>query len=357
MERADALTALLAKIGPGQWINAPNSHMARVVWDCRAAPCPGNGPLATAIQGNTGPRAIMSTWSGATLDTGNDALIVWGGGHNDYYGNEVYAFSLTRLEWSMLCAPSVVNPGGEVDTNIDNTPVSTHTYDLLAYITSTKQMFVPGEWGAMKVDSQQSWLFDPSIQSPSKTGKWKKAALNTSGFIDTVAKYDPVSDRVFAVNKGFGLRSYSPSDDRWGVVGTQPLSDYHMTGAISPELRMLAVIGNGFLNIMNLKTGIFSLPMASGDMTAQKGNAPGFAWDPVAKVFVAWNGGATLYTLDPHSWQWTAHRAAEGNKVVPTAPAENGTFGRFQYDPSHDVFVVVNDINQDVYFFKPNFGR
>lgn len=355
--RSDALTALLVRTRPGEWIDVPNSRMARVVWNCAAEPCPAKGPLASAIHGSSGPSAIMSTWSGATLDTNSDSLIVWGGGHNDYYGNEVYAFGLKTLEWSRLSAPSVVNPGGAVDINADGTPVSTHTYDSLAFLPDTNEMFVPGEWGARQVDSPQSWLFNLAVQSPNAVGVWKKAALYTVGSVDTVAKYDPGKKRVFVINHGSGLRSYDPAADRWGVVGNQPLSDYHMTGAISSDLHILVATGNGFLNVINLTSGIVSLPIASGDLTAQKGNAPGLVWDPRANMFVAWNGGSTLYTLDPRTWQWTAQRAASTNTVVPSAPAGNGTFGRFQYDAMHDAFVVVNDINQDVYIFKPNFGQ
>jgi hypothetical protein len=87
----------------------------------------------------------------------------------------------------------------------------------------------------------------------------------------------------------------------------------------------------------------------------QNGNAPGFVWHPSANLFVGWNGGSVVYTLDPKTWHWTAYNAAVDNTVVPTAANGNGTFGRFQYDPKSNVFIAVNDVNQDVYIYKPCF--
>src|SRR5262249_2863854 len=127
--------------------------------------------------------------------------------------------------------------------------------------------------------------------------------------------------------------------------------------AIDPIDHLLVAIGTGHVEAFSLSgstIGEVTLPNVSGDVSAQNGNAPGFVWDSAANVFVAWNGGTNLYTLDPHSWQWTAHQESGG--AVPTGPAETGTFGRFQYDAADNVFLVVNDINQDVYMIRPDFG-
>jgi hypothetical protein len=36
----------------------------------------------------------MAAWGGGAHDTKRDRLIVWGGGHGDYGGNELYAFDV-----------------------------------------------------------------------------------------------------------------------------------------------------------------------------------------------------------------------------------------------------------------------
>ena len=38
--------------------------------------------------------AVLSAWNSGVFDTQRNRLIIWGGGHGDYSGNEVYALSL-----------------------------------------------------------------------------------------------------------------------------------------------------------------------------------------------------------------------------------------------------------------------
>jgi len=48
----------------------------------------------------------MTAWSGGAFDTTRDRLVVWGGGHADYPGNELYVFDLGTLRWQRLTDPS-----------------------------------------------------------------------------------------------------------------------------------------------------------------------------------------------------------------------------------------------------------
>lgn len=323
----------------GHWVEVPNSNLAAIIY---------NGPLADQLEGNSGRGSIMTAWSGGTFDRASDSLIVWGGGHQDYYGNAVYAFSLKTLSWKMLSRPSSI-AGWSRTTPIlpDGTPSAQHTYDALTMLPSG-QMFVAGSAGATPngYSYAESWLFDPA------TGKWQQAAPFRGASIDQIAEYDAASGMVFALDSGSALQSYDPATNRWTRIGSQKLADYHMTGAIDPVDRILVTVGNGFLQSISLTTGSVVSITSSGDRTAQNGNAPGFVWDSSANLFVAWNGGSTLYTLDPRRWRWTAHAADAENKVTPTAPASNGTFGRFQYKAADDLFILVNDINQNVYLYK-----
>src|SRR5262245_9864498 len=38
---------------------------------------------------------VVAAWNSAVLDTKRNRLIIWGGGHHDYYGNEIYALNLS----------------------------------------------------------------------------------------------------------------------------------------------------------------------------------------------------------------------------------------------------------------------
>ncbi|MBN1377797.1 MAG: hypothetical protein JXA04_01025, partial [Gammaproteobacteria bacterium] len=70
---ADAFDDL--NLQPGQWYEVPNSKLQNHF--------PGNPP-----PGYTGPQSVMAAWSGGAYDSSRDRLIVWGGGHEDYAGNE-----------------------------------------------------------------------------------------------------------------------------------------------------------------------------------------------------------------------------------------------------------------------------
>ena len=72
--------------------------------------------------------------------------------------------------------------------------------------------------------------------------------------------------------------------------------------------------------------------------------------------YIAWNGGTTVYALDPVTWVWSTVLLYSGNTVTPTAPNNDGTYGRMRYIPSKNAFVVVNATNENVYFFKLSSG-
>lgn len=66
------------------WCEIPNTHLLDA--------SPKNLPVG---------RSIIAAWSGGAFDTKRDRLIVWGGGHGDYNGNEITGFDI-RLKAEML---------------------------------------------------------------------------------------------------------------------------------------------------------------------------------------------------------------------------------------------------------------
>ena len=89
----------------------------------------------------------MQGWSGGAYDTKRDRLIVWGGGHSGYAGNEVYIFDINTLQWQRLIEPSTqVSP----DTLYypDGLPTSRHTYDYIEYLPTMDRFCSAGVVGA-----------------------------------------------------------------------------------------------------------------------------------------------------------------------------------------------------------------
>ena len=83
----------LPVIQPGCWYEVSHSNLRPYI----PSPVP---------WGDAGPSSIMLAWSGGTLDTKRNRLLVWGGGHGDYAGNELYAFDLNNLQWSRIWGPT-----------------------------------------------------------------------------------------------------------------------------------------------------------------------------------------------------------------------------------------------------------
>jgi hypothetical protein len=115
-------TQVPSSIGPGEWFEAAGTRFDAV----KPAPLP-TGDFA----------AIMSAWSGGAFDGKRDRLMIWGGGHGDYAGNEVYAFDLGALKWERLNQPSA-DVGGNESSGVypDGSPRSRHTYNYVQYVTA-----------------------------------------------------------------------------------------------------------------------------------------------------------------------------------------------------------------------------
>lgn len=348
-------------ITPGTWYEVPNSRMNRVAY--------GNGPgddkkLAAAVHAVEGPQAIMNDWSGAAFDTKRDNLFVWGGGHSGYAGNEVYLFNMDSLSWSRLTKPSQPIIGVAGVRFADGQPDSCHTYNGLVYMPDVDKVY--GGWSAcypIGAGGSARWLFNFSTNSWSLISASSDPDQGAMGAIGINTAYDPVTGHVWIEQSGH-LNEFDPRTDTYNYYsdGATPLLtsrgyNIYTTAAIDPADRLMVATGAGGTYLWRLdRPGGWVRKATTGDDSPSSVGAPGFVWDPRTSMFVAWVGGTTMYTLDPRSWKWTSYTPAAGNTVTPMATNSNGTYGRFQYVPAHDVFVVVNATNQDVYVYKPDFG-
>lgn len=342
--------ALLDSLKPGHWLAIPHSEMQQVIY---------RGPLAQEVRGVSGPRAIIAAWGGAAFDTKRQRLVLTGGGHHGYAGNEVYAFDMNRLQWERLTDPSPIKGYDGSGIYPDGTPASRHTYNDLAYIPDPiDRLFDQG--GArysIGYGTPYTWLFDFTRR------KWdRKADSPVSGYGDITA-YDPVTGHVWmeaAGTHGY-LLDYDPRANRWTAHGSEFSNSINIytTGALDPERRLFVAVGGKAIYAWYLSdspTIAYTMPQTSGDKAVEAAGSPGFVYYPPGREFVGWIGGSTVYTLDPANWKWTAHSAAPDNRVVPTPPNRTGTFGRFRYVAAKNVFVLVNSVDQNVYLYRPNFG-
>jgi PKD repeat protein len=335
---ADAIAAL----EPGQWYEIPDSWL-------------------DAVKPNPVPRGshanVIAAWSGGAYDTKRDRLIVWGGGHGDYSGNEIYAFSMRTFQWERLTDPSTW-PGSNKNPNRlvqhpDGRPVSRHTYDYLEYIPPPVDRFFCGGGGALWYDSfsdPNTYLFDFDRV------EWEKKAATPcygTGSLSAIGPDGLVWQQGVSDSRS-SLASFDAARNVWtnyvtfnGWLGTKK------TAAIDPARMKFVAIGGGDGRVWDLRNPSQKPAAlnATGATAIMSASNPGLEYDAVSGRLVAWSGGALVYSLDLDTNVWTS-RTTSGVGTTPPAATATGTYGRWRYVPSLNVFVVVNDTQKNVFVYR-----
>jgi hypothetical protein len=327
----------------GQWLELPNTKIRSVL----PSPVPG---------GNTGPTSITVAWNGAAVDSKRSRLIIWGGGHGDYFGNEMYALDLPNMSISRLTNPSTYcNQSNCTDFLPDNTPTARHTYDGLTYMSHADRFVSFG--GALSPcgnGSSKIWTFNFAAS------QWKMMSPTSPVDWDgngQMAVYDSATQRIYFDQQTdfcyytFGMTTGNPNG--YTHISTHAYLDYHLSATIDTKRRKFVILGDG-VNIIDLTTGALSTMTTSNTPgIATSGQNPGISYDPVADRIVAWHGGKNVYALNMDTQAWTAYSPASG--PTSSAPSQ-GTYGRWNYVPGYSVFAMVNSIDENGWVFRLSAG-
>jgi hypothetical protein len=335
-----AYAGVIEDLAPGEWYEVPNSHLRAVL------------PSVLPPAGN--PRNIMAAWSGGAYDTKRDRLIVWGGGHADYGGNEIYTFDVSTLSWSRPWGPTPNIPHWRrpcTETEADGNPPSRHTYGGLVYLPNLDRLWAGGGslWCATGGASLATWLFDFT------TLTWeRKADFPNTRDLEQVSAYDPLTGRVYFAHVSRSLFEYDPVGNTWKRLEHKHIG-HDKTMALDPKRRTLVLVGGGQMLLYDLRPpGGWKTITPTGDTAILGARYPGFVYDPVSDRFVAWGGGSDVYVLDGGTMSWTK-RTSTG-PVVPSPATKTGTYGRWQYIPSRNVFIGVNSIDENVFIYRLTAG-
>jgi hypothetical protein len=339
--------------------------------------------------------------SSGIADTTRDRLLLWGGGHADYAGNEIYSVELA-CALNATCAPLIrldppapPLPANSVGTNerlglcailvgcfpTGDSPNARHLYDGGVYVPSLDIVVqIGGALWPNGVASQAIWhLAANSVNStcaPNCNPGWTEMSTPFPGNVDITTGLDSSTGLVWATNQS-NLFSYDPSNGTLTNQGSAP-QDYYYTGVFDPVHRYLIEIGPEtnpvlyydiaagapYTQHVPTTTGCAALNggKGSGGPGGQGTQYPGLAWDPVSnQVVIYLNGGNVLYLLDPTTWTCTneTHGSTQGgdypqNTAIPVGSAAAGTFKRFNYFPKLDLYVLCNDPKRDCWALKRN---
>ena len=346
-QSASASATTLSSSGGGipptlGWYQIPNTQLLSV--------CP-DPNLYPGISGAEGCKGVIDDWSGGAGDTKRNRLIIWGGGHNGYYGNEVYALDLNALTITRLNNPSPPNQTGScIETLSDGNPNSRHTYGDLAYSANLDQMFTyTGSLACSNgAASTAVWTLDLS------TLKWTEKIASTltpnGGF--SASDYDPNSGNVFVHTNSWGMFGrYSPGTGTMSTLATFEDTNYNLSAVVDPKRKFFFMFGMGQAFGIDISgaDAAYKLQTRSATGCSFIGpNAPGVAYDPVQDRIVGWSGGNTAYLYNPDTDACTSVTYPNG----PGSQNANGTFGRFRYFPAPGVFALVNSASQNAYTLR-----
>jgi hypothetical protein len=300
-----------------------------------------------------GPRAVTLAWGGGAFDSKRNRLIITGGGHADYGGNEVYEFDLSSVKWKRATEPSRMREVRDREYVVEGSeaPVSSHTYGGLVYLPNMDRVFKFGGsyYRSGNAYDRHAYLYDV------ETRAWSRRAAAPRPVLTPVADYDVKTGQVLVASAS-GLLSYDPTADTWQVLRVQDADQAIYAGAIDQDSRRFVIISRfGEMLFYELNE---SGPRKRATL---KGKADwsirvGMAYHPPSRQLVLWEGGRELWTVDARTWQ--VCRIANGAGTAPTATSiggrakTHGIYGRWRYVPSLDLFIGYSDSDDNVWLYK-----
>jgi hypothetical protein len=155
-----------------------------------------------------------------------------------------------------------------------------------------------------------------------------------------------------------------------------------MTALMDTRRGRSVLLGGGQMIWFNQRASAFTLynrvtALATGTTEVLRARRPGFMYDPVNDVYLAWSGEqvdvnkdgvveldlppSEVYVIKPDTWEIRRVSPSPGNLVAPpigarsvnTTGPSNGTFKRFHYLPEKNLFVYISNLrNVNVFFYR-----
>jgi hypothetical protein len=376
----------LAVMSAGTWHAIPNSTLS------------GTAIYNTGPVGGTEPAIGINVYSGGAFDTNGNRLMIYGGGHGDYFGNEMYAFNLdvsnpTRnYKWETLweqSAKSVIETalndrsanctsGGTTSGYLsDGAELSNHTYQYNAYNPVWNAFISPAQGsvalnGACYNNSAHNNfnVFDLASYTwshthpPSPVGR----DYNSITLVDSRGNV-----WVFQNAGNAYVYEYSLTDNAWHTRSTNPTSgvgSYAAFGAMDTSRNIAVIMGGGSITVWDVSNEASPRRVAvKANFTGPPGlinsSGAGLAWDSNLGLFVGWTGltgeTANVYVLKVDLknkiYNFTNLQPNFSNTVTPivrggTSDGSIGPYNRWAYSPIQNIYILQDRIDRNVLVYK-----
>ncbi len=309
-------------------------------------------------------KGVIEAWSSFAWDSMRGNIILWGGGHANYIGNEVYLWNSASGEWGrgslptrVVADPYVASRYETVDGPL-HTPISMHTYDGNIYLPHIDRFLTFGGpaynvGGPSLYDSGTLRPTGPYLWDPAKADPWKVGGVNGSHILTSSYPADsvlggnmwqnrdsypqgipPGSDRLFGTN--FSAYADENGQDVLYLSGGRSLWRYLINDLNDPSQDQYQLVG------INDAGGH---PHGSG------------TYDPTRRLWVELRGSDLQYY--DLSGALPAIVRIFNNRIVYDSPADEGSFNfgslvwpvlgdryGIEYDAARDRYLLWEGINE-----------
>lgn len=345
-------------------------------------PCPARNCRYSGVDGVAGVLAYGGM-AVAPAYGSKGALVVTGGGHADYWGNEVYLFDLATSTWSRINDPSRA-AAADTDASVDlvhgeygdGSPMAAHTYDVLRVIPGGAsgilvRTVAPALAGSGGKNASWSHACDLA------TGKWSRFSTNGAPFVgDKVADatcYDASRNRIWELYRGgfhttfayldLATQTHVPvriaaSNFGYNPCAAQvPVRDLMLF--VTGVYGVTAGLTLGAMDLANPGPGMATLKLTGDEIPAQASPPWGFDWDTDQDHGYVYGGDGDanhVYRIDPPSGDllhapWTVTKITLP-QPMPQSGAD-GVYGHWRYVSALKALAYVSKVTNPVALYAP----
>ena len=347
-------------------------------------PCFARNCVYSAINGQAGVLAY-SGMAVAPECGALGSLVVTGGGHADYYGNEVYVFDLATERWTRINNPSTALTGlGDTDPTCDwehgeygdGSPMASHTYNNLQVI--------PNGVKGLLVNSLSSALYGSGGRSNGwshacdlATGNWFRYSSNAAPppLKGCITCFDALRSRVWRLPAGGYHSTFSYLDLATRTHVQVPFASSNVgydpvAAAIPVHDMLLFTTGIGLydtpmaftmcaVDLVRPERGVKTLNVDGDIPPPTTTTGWGFDWSPDLNAGFMFMGNADLahvYRLDPPTGDlltgmWKITRIALPQPL--SRGMDSGLYSRWRYVSNIKLFAYVATTKDRVALWNP----
>jgi hypothetical protein len=274
---------------------------------------------------NPDPSRIILAWSSFAWDPNRAALILYGGGHANYRGNDTYIWRASTRMWERASLPSeMVQTSLGYWNAIDgvaNAPASAHTYDNTIFLPILDRMAVFGgaadpngghfitQTPAGTARNTGPYLYDPSRAHPDRVGG------STGSHVKRVAPYPDVVGSNIWQNRESWLAPAAGSMPPTEVLSNGCTGYAVENGRDIVYLRSASRLYRYTINDLNTP-GADTWARVGQFYYAGSGTQSTCGYDPARKIFLSTNTVAKPFIY------WNLNTPASTNRDVIVTPSD-----------------------------------